>query len=94
MPLSFDAILQDYLEIQDKKPAEEETSYDEVRFSKIPEEFLSTSELPIPDSPRAQPGLDAEANDDMANGQVAGHAHESDKGEGEENTEFQLSTRR
>ncbi|KAL9961359.1 hypothetical protein ACROYT_G030281 [Oculina patagonica] len=75
----------DYLEVQlDEVPAEEEENapYDEVRFSRIPEEFLSTPEIPVQDSPRAQPGLDAEANDDVANGQVAGHAHESDKGAG------------
>lgn len=89
MSLSFDAVLQDYLEVHDEIPTEEEAPYDEVRFSRIPGEFLS-SDIPVHDSLRAQPGLDAEANDDMANGQVTGHAHESSEGEGEENrdTEF------
>ena len=69
-------------------PAEEDAPYDEGRFSRIPEKFLSTSEMPSQDSPRAQPGLDAEANAGQANGPVAEHTHESMKGEEEENTEF------
>lgn len=68
---------------------EEDTPYDEVRFSRIPEEFLSTSDdTPTHDSPRAQAGLDAVVGDDMANGQVAEHADNNTGGEAEENTEF------
>ena len=44
-------------------PVEEQAPYDEVRFSRIPDEFLSTSEVPVQDSPRSQPALDAEAKD-------------------------------
>ncbi|KAJ7388777.1 hypothetical protein OS493_035744 [Desmophyllum pertusum] len=79
----------DYLELEDEMTTEEDTPYDEVRFSRIPEEFLSTSDdTPTHDSPRAQAGLDAVVGDDMANGQVAEHADNNTGGEAEENTEF------
>lgn len=67
---------------------EKEAPYDEVRFSRIPEEFLSTSEVPVQDSPRTQPDLDAEANGDVANALLAKDDHESYKDKGEEDTEF------
>ena len=51
-------------------PVEEEAPYDEVRFSRIPEEFLSTSEEPLQDSPRSQPALDAEAHGDLADAEI------------------------
>lgn len=51
-------------------PVEEEAPYDEVRFSRIPEEFLSTSEEPLQDSPRSQPALDGEANGDLAGAEI------------------------
>ena len=71
---------------------EEDSPYDEIRFSKIPEEFLSNSEVPTQDAVRIQPLLEPEGSDDVANGQVAGRARDSHGSEGEgkeeENTEF------
>ena len=71
---------------------EEDSPYDEVRFSKIPEEFLSNSEVPTQDVVRIQPLLEPEGSDDVANGQVACRARDSHGSEGEgkeeENTEF------
>lgn len=78
----------DYLEIHDNLPVEEEAPYDEVRFSRIPEEFLSTSEVPAQDSPRSQPALDAEANGDLTGAQIEKDDHESNKGKTEEDTSF------
>ena len=69
-------------------PVEEEAPYDEVRFSRIPEEFLSTSEVPVQDSPRSQPALDAEANGDLAGTRIETDNHESNKGKGEDDTSF------
>ena len=69
-------------------PGEEEAPYDEVRFSRIPEEFLSMSEVPAQDSPRSPPALDAEANGDLADAQIEKANHGSDEGTGEEDTGF------
>lgn len=81
-------ILQDYLEIHDDLPVEEEAPYDEVRFSRIPEEFLATPEAPVQDSPRSQPALDTETNGDVASAQIEKDDHESIEGKGEDDTAF------
>ena len=65
-------------------PAEEEAPYDEVRFSRIPEEFLSMTEVPAQDSPRSQPTLGAEATGDLADAQIEKADHGSNEGTGEE----------
>ena len=70
-------------------PVEEQAPYDEVRFSRIPDEFLSTSEVPVQDSPRSQPALDAEANGDLADAQIEKEDHEDNhKGKRIEDTSF------
>ena len=81
-------VLQDYLEVHDDLPVEEEASYDEARFSRIPEEFLATPEALAQDSPRSQPALDAEANGDVASAQIEKDDHGSNEGKGEEDTNF------
>ena len=68
-------------------PVEEEAPYDEVRFSRIPEEFLATPEALAQDSPRSQPALDTEANGDLASAQMEMDDHGSNE-KGEEDTNF------
>lgn len=75
----------DYLEIHDDLPVEEEdVPYEEIRFSRVPEEFLSAPEAPVQESPRSQPALDA----NVASAQIAKDDHQITKGQGKEDTEL------
>ena len=63
---------------------EEDVPYEEIHFSRIPEEFLSAPEAPVQESPRSQPALDA----NVASPQIAKDDHQITKGQGEEDTEL------
>ena len=65
---------------------EEDTPYDEVRFSRIPEQFLSYYEIETEDSrPVLKPASPAQPD-----GQLAEHdgQEKKDEGEGDNNTHF------
>lgn len=63
--------------------AEEDTSFDEVRFDRIPDEYFWPSELRIHDPPQDQPSLPCGASGGIADGQV------KDAGKGkQEDTSF------
>ena len=84
-------LLQDYLEILSDTPAEteEDASYDEVHFDKIPDEYFWPSGLGIHD-PEALPGADAQAgsSDKPAKGYGAHRIPEKDLHKEGEDTGF------
>ena len=63
---------------------EQDVPYEEIRFSRVPEEFLSTPEAPVQESPRSQPALDA----NEASAQIAKDDHQITEGQGKEYTEL------